>query len=91
MQKEMQDMGNIRNSIQAALNLMVEAKFVKAAEILFSVLAQPEEEDTDAIICIAYHEASIKRLEKRIEELQAALAISRSLSAPKFPEWNIKG
>jgi len=37
-------MNNIRNSIQAALNLMVEAKFVAAAEILFSVLAQPEPE-----------------------------------------------
>jgi uncharacterized protein YceH (UPF0502 family) len=37
-----------------------------------AALAQPEEEDGDAII-IAYHEATIKRLEKRIVELELAL------------------
>jgi len=65
-------MNNIRNSIQAALDLMGEAKFVKAAEILFSVLAQTDGDDADAII-IAYHEATIKRLEKEIDALRAVL------------------
>jgi hypothetical protein len=41
---------------------------------LLAALAQPEQEpdDTDAII-IEYHEASIKRLEKRVIELELAL------------------
>jgi len=69
-------MNNIRNSIQAALDLMGEAKFVKAAEILFSVLAQTDGDDADAII-IQYHEATIKRLEKRVIELELALSQRR--------------
>jgi len=65
-------MNNIRNSIQAALDLMGEAKFVKAAEILFSVLAQPITENTDALI-IQYHEETIKRQLKEIDALKAVL------------------
>lgn len=67
----MNNMSELRKEIQAALNLLGEAKFVKAAEILFSILAQPIEENTDSII-IQYHEATIKRLETRIVELELA-------------------
>jgi hypothetical protein len=45
----------------------------EAITVLCAALAQPEQDDADAII-IQYHEATIKRLEKRIKELESALA-----------------
>ena len=85
----------LRKAAQQALEALENERYVSticvdAITALRAALAQPDEEDADAII-IQHQEGTIKRLEKRIEELQAALAISRSLSAPKFPEWNIKG
>jgi len=72
--------GNIRNSLEAiygnedAPNWTVELVCPDClARLDRAALAQPEQDDADAII-IQYHEATIKRLEKRIEELQAALA-----------------
>ena len=53
---------------------------------LRTALAQPEADDTDAII-IQYHEETIKRLEKRIVELELALCQRHFVqTAPAQPE-----